>query len=139
MRVSMSEEKLVKQLRSEELNKFIVMNISNRVNNRIRRHKSVRKFVRGTSSVPRLSVYKSNKHIFAQIIDDNKSVTIVGVGDIKADKKAKTQRAFEIGKKLAQAAVKKGIEKVVFDRGGFLYHGRIAKLAEGAREGGLKF
>ncbi|MDD2822728.1 MAG: 50S ribosomal protein L18 [Candidatus Daviesbacteria bacterium] len=107
---------------------------------RQRRHYKIRKSVIGTSECPRLSVFRSNAHIYAQIIDDGKGQTLVAGSDIKSDKKVKkADRAYEIGKKLAEDALKKGIKKVVFDRGGFLYHGRVAKVADGAREGGLVF
>lgn len=110
------------------------------MNNRQKRHFKIRKQVIGTSERPRLSVFRSNVFIYAQIIDDSKGVTLVAESDIKMDKKVqKVDRAFEVGKKLAAATLKKGIKEVVYDRGGFLYHGRIAKLAEGAREGGLEF
>lgn len=117
------------------------MNKLSRVNKRLKRHKSVRKFVKGTSDKPRLSVYRSSKHLYAQIIDDHQGVTVVAEGDIKLDKKSgtKAERAFLIGKNLAEKALKKGIKEIVFDRGGYLYHGRVAKVAQGAREGGLKF
>lgn len=106
---------------------------------RIRRHVKVRKKIMGTKDKPRLSVYRSGKHIYAQIIDDGIGKTLVAESDLKMDKGTKLEKAFELGKKLTQKAVKKKISQVIFDRGGFLYHGRVAKLAEGAREGGLKF
>ncbi|MBI4038533.1 50S ribosomal protein L18 [Candidatus Daviesbacteria bacterium] len=106
---------------------------------RIKRHFKIRKRVVGTSNRPRLSVFRSNKHIYAQIIDDSLAKTLVSVSDLKLERIKKTAAAFEIGKKLATAAVRNKIKEVVFDRGGFLYHGRIAEFAKGAREGGLKF
>lgn len=110
------------------------------MNNRQRRHYKIRKNIIGTSECPRLCVFRSNTHIYAQIIDDSKGLTLAADSDIKSDKKVKKEdRAYEVGKKLAEIALKKGIKKVVFDRGGFLYHGRIAKVATGAREGGLTF
>ncbi len=105
---------------------------------RIKRHLTIRKHLAGTKECPRLAVFRSNKHIFAQIIDDNDSKTIVSVSDIKAEGK-KSEKAYQMGKKLAEKALKKKLKKMVFDRGGFLYHGRIAQLAKGAREGGLEF
>lgn len=112
----------------------------NRTAKREKRHLKVRKNVTGTVERPRLSVYKSNQHIYAQIIDDRAGKTLVFESDIKSVKKGtKTESAYEVGKNLAIKAGKKGIIAVVFDRGGFLYHGRIAKVAQGAREGGLKF
>ena len=106
---------------------------------RVKRHFRVRKYLVGTKERPRLSVFRSNKHIFAQIIDDSVSKTLVSVSDIKEEKAVKTKKAYEVGKKLAEMALKLKIKKVVFDRGGFLYHGRIAELGKGAREGGLEF
>jgi large subunit ribosomal protein L18 len=106
---------------------------------RISRHKKVRKTVFGLEGKPRLAVFRSGKHIYAQVIDDISGKTVVAYSDLKIDKKAKIDKAFEVGKKIAEAALKRKVKKVVFDRGGFLYHGRIAKLAEGAREGGLEF
>lgn len=84
-------------------------------------------------------MFKSSQHIYAQIIDDESGKTLVAVSDLKMDKLQKGKRAFEIGKKLAEKAIKLKIKKVVFDRGGFLYHGRVAQLGKGAREGGLEF
>ncbi|MDO8429416.1 MAG: 50S ribosomal protein L18 [Candidatus Daviesbacteria bacterium] len=107
---------------------------------RIKRHKKIRKHLRGTTETPRLAVFRSNQHIYAQIIDDAKGLTLAFVSDLKVVKKnSKAEQAYEVGKTLAQKAVALGVKKVVFDRGGFLYHGRIAKLAEGARNGGLSF
>ncbi len=105
---------------------------------RLHKHKRVRKSVMGTLKSPRLAVYRSNQHIYAQIIDDQKSVTLVAYSDM-TEKGTKKEKAFLVGKKLAEKALKSKISSVVFDRGGFLYHGRIAELARGAREGGLKF
>lgn len=106
---------------------------------RIKRHLTIRKHLAGTKTCPRLAVFRSNKHIFAQIIDDSMGKTLVSVSDNKMDKVSKSKKAYEIGKKLAEKALKFKIKEVVFDRGGFLYHGRIAQLAKGAREGGLEF
>ena len=103
----------------------------------------IRKKIFGTGERPRLSVFRSNKQIYAQIIDDNDGVTLAsassrekGFADIKG---AKSELAKEVGKNLAEKAKEKGITEVVFDRNGYLYHGRIKSLADGAREGGLKF
>ncbi len=98
----------------------------------------------GIGQRPRLSVFRSNRHIFLQLIDDEKNKTLVSVRDIpvKAGKKSKTTKteiARETGKKLAELAMEKKIKKVVFDRGGYKYHGRIRAAAEGARDGGLEF
>ena len=108
--------------------------------NRAKKHSRIRRIVKGTSVRPRLSVFRSNQHIYAQIVDDSQGKTLVFESDLKLAKgKTKSEQAYEVGKKLAEKAVKKGIITVVFDRGGFLYHGRVEKLATGVREGGLKF
>ena len=107
---------------------------------RLRRHRRVRGKVRGTAERPRLAVYRSNRGIFAQLIDDDAGKTIVSASwtglEFNGDK---TEQAKEVGIRLARAATEAGIENVVFDRGGYLYHGRVKALAEGAREGGLRF
>ena len=110
--------------------------------NRERIHKRIRAKIQGTSEMPRLSVFKSSQHIYAQLIDDEKGATIVAVRDeeVKDKKKSvKSDLARLVGGEIAKKAVAKGIKKAVFDRGGFQYHGRIRAVAEGAREGGLKF
>ena len=113
---------------------------------RWRRHRRVRNRVTGTTDRPRLTVFRSARHIYAQVIDDTTGVTIAAasslrVGKVKADDKvgAKTAVASEVGKQLAEAAKAKGVQKVCFDRGGFLYHGRVAALADAARKNGLEF
>ena len=111
--------------------------------NRKRRHTRVRAKIKGTKSVPRVSVFRSNRHIFVQIIDDASGKTLVG-SIIKSAKKSKmngnkTEKASAIGEILAQKAKEAGIGRVVFDRGGYKYHGRVKALAEGLRRGGLKF
>lgn len=106
---------------------------------REKRHQKLRKVVVGTKDRPRLSVYRSNQHIFAQIIDDKMGKTLVSASDVQMNKLKKEQKAYEVGKKIAAELQKLKIKKVVFDRGGFLYHGRISMLAKGAREGGLEF
>ena len=104
-------------------------------------HKRIRKKVLGTSERPRLNVYRSLNHIYAQVIDDQKGETIVSASTLalKAKTGGNVAAAKEIGKAIAERAVEKGIKKVVFDRGGFLYHGRIKALADAAREAGLEF
>ncbi|MBR9860123.1 50S ribosomal protein L18 [bacterium] len=99
----------------------------------------VRKRVFGTSETPRLSVFRSNKAIYAQIIDDTKGVTLLAASSQGMDKGTKVEMAAQVGKAIAEKAKANGIEQVVFDRNGYLYHGRVQSLAEGAREGGLKF
>jgi large subunit ribosomal protein L18 len=109
-------------------------------NQRQIRHKRVRAKVIGTTERPRLSVFRSNNHIFLQLIDDSKGKTIVSASDHKTKKKTnKTEKAKEAGRELAKSAKTKKIETAVFDRGGYKYHGRIKAAAEGAREEGLKF
>jgi large subunit ribosomal protein L18 len=101
---------------------------------------SVRKKIRGTAERPRLSVYRSNHGIYAQIINDDLGVTLAAASTKEvADKVNKTEMSKLVGKAVAQKALDAGITQVVYDRGGYLYHGRVKALAEGAREGGLKF
>ncbi len=127
---------------------------------RFRRHKRVRAKVIGTSFIPRLCLFRSNQHVYAKLVDDGRGKTLLSVSDKeleKKDKKEKTRKkkgvegkeeafrtgkiaiAFEVGKLLAKKALEKKIEKAGFDRGGYKYHGRVKALAEGEREGGLKF
>lgn len=110
---------------------------------RLRIKRRIRKVVKGTAEQPRLSVYRSNKEIYAQLIDDTAANTIVAASstekDIASKKGTKSEIAALVGKSIAEKAVKAGVSKVAFDRGGYLYHGRVKSLAEGAREGGLKF
>jgi large subunit ribosomal protein L18 len=109
---------------------------------RERRHRRVRGKVRGTAERPRLAVFRSNRGIFAQLVDDDSGKTLAAaswVGLPKSFSGDKTEQAAEVGKQIAEAAKKAGIESVVFDRGGYLYHGRVKALAEGVREGGLSF
>ncbi|MEO8477452.1 MAG: 50S ribosomal protein L18 [Actinomycetota bacterium] len=105
---------------------------------RLRRHTRVRKKVAGSQSRPRLAVFRSNRHIYAQLIDDVGAVTIVSASDAEVQGDGKTARAKAVGGLLASRAKDAGVDAVVFDRGGRLYHGRVAALAEGAREGGLQ-
>ena len=102
----------------------------------------IKKIVSGTAQKPRLVVFRSNSEIYAQIIDDTKGVTLVAASSRDKDLKAtgtKTEKAKQVGEAIAKKALAAGIETVSFDRGGYLYHGRVKSLAEGAREGGLKF
>ena len=112
--------------------------------NKITRIKSrIRKIVSGTEARPRLSVFRSNKEIYAQIVDDVTGKTLVAASsrdkDISSSKGNKVEIAALVGKSIAEKALKAGVETISFDRGGYLYHGRVKSLAEGAREGGLKF
>lgn len=106
---------------------------------RTRRHNRIRAKVSGTSERPRLAIFKSNSYIYAQIIDDTKGNTLSAVSDLGLKGKTKTERAKLAGDALAKSAKAKGISTVVFDRGGFIYTGRVRAFAEGAREGGLIF
>ena len=109
---------------------------------RERRHRRVRGKVRGTSERPRLAVFRSNKGIFAQLVDDDAGKTVAAMSWVnlpKSFKGDKTAQAEAVGKALAAAAKKAGVDTCVFDRGGYLYHGRVKALADGAREGGLSF
>lgn len=108
---------------------------------KIRRQKRVRAKISGTEIKPRLCVFRSNKHIYAQLIDDVQKKTILATSDekIKKGKMTKVDLGKEIGKAIAKKALDKKIEKVIFDRGPYKYHGRVKAVAEGAREGGLKF
>jgi large subunit ribosomal protein L18 len=108
---------------------------------RARRHRRIRGKIFGTAERPRLVVFRSNKGISAQLVDDDSGKTLAGVSwvGLKSFSGNKTDQAAEVGKALAAAAKDAGVESCVFDRGGYLYHGRVKALAEGAREGGLKF
>jgi large subunit ribosomal protein L18 len=113
--------------------------MQNKTEKRIRLKAKIRSKMKGTKERPRLSVFRSNKFIYAQIIDDTIGKTLVQANDIKIKKGTKTERAKEVGKMIGQACLKAKIEKVVFDRNGFKYTGRIKLVAEEARAGGLKF
>jgi len=109
---------------------------------RRRRRRRIRSKIRGTAERPRLSVFRSNKHIYAQIIDDDRGHTLIQCSsrDVDISGSHKTTAAAEaVGKELAARAASAGIESVAFDRGGYIYHGRVKALADGAREGGLRF
>lgn len=113
-----------------------------KINRRAKIKKRIRKRISGTAQLPRLTVFRSNKQIYAQLIDDLNGVTLVAASSYKnkkADKLAKVEQAQVVGKEIAEKAVKAGINSVVFDRNGYLYHGRVKSLADSAREGGLKF
>jgi large subunit ribosomal protein L18 len=112
---------------------------------RVRRHARVRKKVSGTAERPRLAVYRSNRHIYVQLIDDRAAATLASASDAEIDGsgdegagRGKTRRAKAVGKLIADRAKGAGIDRVVFDRGGRRFHGRVAAVAEGAREGGLQ-
>ena len=111
---------------------------------REKRHRSLRKRIEGTAERPRLAIFRSSRHIYAQVIDDLQNKTLVGTSDLglegaKDDEGGKKTAAKKVGAAIAKKCLEKGIDKVVFDRAGFKYHGRVSALAEGAREAGLKF
>lgn len=106
---------------------------------RVRRHKKIRRIVSGTANRPRVSVYRSGAHIYAQVIDDVKKVTLFAGSDLGVGTGTKKERALQLGENLAKQVTSKKITEIIFDRGGFKYHGRIASVAEGLRKGGLKF
>ena len=109
---------------------------------RLQRHKRVRAKINGTADRPRLDVFRSAKNIYAQVIDDVNGVTLVSASTLDKEFEGATgnkEAARKVGKLVAERAKAKGVDTVVFDRGGYIYHGRVAELAEGAREGGLEF
>jgi len=114
---------------------------------REKRHRSLRKRIEGTAERPRLAIFRSSRHIYAQVINDLENKTLVGTSDLglesaeggKSDEGGKKTTAKKVGAAIAKKCLEKGIDKVVFDRAGFKYHGRVSALAEGAREAGLKF
>lgn len=119
-----------------------MIKIIDKKENRIKRHKRVRGKISGTASCPRLNVFRSAKHIYAQLIDDEAGVTLCSASTLEKDFEGfggNAEAAKKVGVKLAEKAKEKGIVDVVFDRSGYVYHGRVAALAEGAREGGLNF
>jgi large subunit ribosomal protein L18 len=109
---------------------------------RLRRHRRVRKTILGEAARPRLAVYRSNRHIYVQLVDDGRGQTVASASDLDQEVRGasgdKVARAQEVGKLIAKRAKKSGVERAVFDRGGFLFHGRVAAVAEGAREEGLQ-
>ena len=108
---------------------------------RKKRHRTIRKRIEGNPERPRLAVFRSTRHIYAQVIDDLAQKTLVSTSDVETEKGAgkKKDRAKQVGAAIAKLCLDKGIDKVVFDRAGYKYHGRISALADGAREAGLKF
>ena len=119
--------------------------MATKIDARLKRKKSIRKRVAGDTDRPRLSVFRSSKHIYVQVINDDTQGTLIAASDIEPALTEslkglkKKDRAKKIGKILAERCLKNGIDKVVFDRNGYIYHGRVSALADGAREGGLKF
>jgi large subunit ribosomal protein L18 len=110
---------------------------------RLKRHLRIRKKIKGTAERPRLSIFRSNKNIYAQLIDDVAGITLASASSkdesLKANYGGNKDAASAVGKLIAKAGVEKGIKSVVFDRSGYIYHGRVAAVADGAREGGLEF
>ena len=109
---------------------------------RKKRHMRIRNKINGTAECPRLNVFRSSKNIYAQLIDDERGATLVAASSLDKNYKgngSNKEGAYNVGAAIAKKALEKSIKKVVFDRGGYVFHGRIAKLAEGAREGGLEF
>jgi large subunit ribosomal protein L18 len=113
--------------------------MNKKLEKRIRLKKKIRTKINGTATSPRLSVFRSNQYIYAQVIDDTVGKTIVSVSDMTTEKGTKTERAVVVGAEVAKLAAAKGIKTVVFDRNGFKYTGRIKALADSARTSGLKF
>ena len=122
----------------------MLTDVSFKRQSRKKRHRSLRKRIEGSAERPRLAVFRSTRHIYAQVIDDVQKKTLTAIsdkvlaveGETKADKKARAKR---VGAAIAKQCLEKGIDKVVFDRAGYKYHGRVSALADGAREAGLKF
>ncbi len=106
---------------------------------RLQKHKSIRKKISGSSARPRVSVFRSSQHIYAQVIDDTKGLTLAYESDLKIKTGNKREKALKVGEALASKIKAQKLETIVFDRGGFNYHGRIASVAEGLRKGGVKF
>ena len=123
----------------------MILDVQEKVRRRRRRHQRVRKVIFGTPNRPRLSVFRSQRHLYAQIINDLTGQTLLSASSLDKELKGKlkdgsdAKAARQVGLLLGKRAVGVGIEKVVFDRGGYVYHGRVKELAEGAREGGLSF
>ncbi len=123
------------------------MAIKSKIESRVRRHHSLRKRISGTAERPRLVIYRSARHIYAQVIDDMSKMTLAAASDLlpkknpaaDAPKGKKRDKAKQVGVLVAKKCLEKGIAQVVFDRGGYRYHGRISSVATGAREAGLKF
>lgn len=117
-----------------------MINKVDRNKNRKRRHVRVRRKIMGTAECPRLNVFRSSKNIYAQLIDDVSGQTLVSASTLESKENGgNIEAARHVGETIAKRAIEKGLKQVVFDRGGYLYHGRIKALAEGAREGGLNF
>ena len=112
---------------------------TSKINRRLRIKHRVRNKISGTAETPRMSVFRSNKQIYVQIINDETGTTLASASSLGFEKMNKSELAAKVGEKIAEVAIAAGITKVVFDRNGYLYHGRVQELANGARKGGLKF
>lgn len=106
---------------------------------RIKRHKRVRAKISGTKEIPRVSVFRSAKHVYVQVVDDRAGHTVLSVSDTELKERNKTKSSLQTGEILGEELKKKGVDKIVFDRGGFKYHGRVKAVAEGLRRAGVKF
>lgn len=114
--------------------------MNQKINRRLKIKAHIRTIISGTAERPRLTVFRSNSQIYAQVIDDTKGITLASASSLGIkDKITKTEKAAQVGKLIAEAALKAGVQEVVFDRNGYLYHGRVKQLADAAREAGLKF
>ena len=111
---------------------------TSKINRRLRIKHRVRNKISGTAETPRMSVFRSNKQIYVQIINDETGTTLASASSLGFEKMNKSEQAAKVGEKIAEVAIAAGITKVVFDRNGYLYHGRVQELANGARKGGLK-
>lgn len=118
---------------------YIPIPMNQKTSTRQRRHLRIRARIKGTSEAPRLLVFRSNTHTYAQLINDEEGKVILASSDMKSGKGTKTENAKKIGSEIAKLAKEKGITKIVFDRNGYKYHGRVKAVAESAREGGLQF
>ncbi len=118
---------------------YLKTTVSQKTLARARRHNRSRSHMEGTSEIPRLAVFKSNRYIYAQAIDDNKGVTLAAATSLKEKKGTQLQKSEKVGEEVGKALLAKGIKAVVFDRGGFLYTGNVKAVAEGARKAGLNF
>jgi large subunit ribosomal protein L18 len=117
------------------------MSAKSKTDSRKKRHRAIRKRIEGNTERPRLAVFRSTRHIYAQVIDDLSQRTLASTSDVDAEKGSgkKKDRAKQVGTAIAKKCLEKGIDKVVFDRAGYKYHGRVSALADGARAAGLKF
>ena len=140
--LSVRKVRLVRAARSNKRRELLWLKSLTRLRQEQKDIREVRNKINGTADCPRLNVFRSSKHIYAQVIDDVNGVTLCSASSMSKDFEGNggnKEGARKVGEMIAQAAKAKGIENVVFDRGGYLYHGRVQELADGAREGGLKF